>query len=120
MNSHAKPERNPENHLQSKTTLPTGSRPTQRGSHTTMNQIQTFIEKLKINPNLPRPEQPEGIPITEASRLWKSQCRAYDYARIKLGIKTPHEVQIENSIFVGFPTCEPKISGINVPPPKQK
>jgi len=70
--------------------------------------IEYFKKLLAENPALRRPEVlPElAWSMSEQSWEWKSAARSYDAARIELGIRTPHEVQLENS---PFEHCTPRL-----------
>lgn len=66
--------------------------------------IEYFKERLAIDPALPRPAVlPElDWSLSEQSWEWKSALRSYDAARIEMKIRTPQEVQAENSPFAHF------------------
>ena len=71
--------------------------------------IEYFKKLLAENPALRRPEVlPElAWSMSEQSWEWKSAARSYDAARIELGIRTPMEVQLENSWIP--PNCTPRL-----------
>ncbi len=57
--------------------------------------VDRFTEELRRNPALPPPDaQPRTV---EELHDWKQQSRAYDQARLDLGLVTPHQLQRENS-----------------------
>lgn len=63
-----------------------------------VRSIAYFEELLKADPDLPFPE-PLAPRITnyEILREYKSALRAYDRARMRLGIRTPEQIQEQNS-----------------------
>jgi hypothetical protein len=66
--------------------------------------IEYFKNLLSADPALRRPGVlPElAYSLSEQSWEWKSALRSYDAARIELGIRTPRQVQEENSPFTHF------------------
>jgi len=70
--------------------------------------IEYFKKLLAENPALRRPEVLPELEwsMSEQSWEWKSASRSYDAARIEMGIRTPHEVQLENS---PFEHCTPRL-----------
>jgi hypothetical protein len=65
-----------------------------------MNEIRDidfFIRLLQDDPTLPCPSLPRDVSTFEQLQEWKSAIRSYDRARIHLGIKTPAQVNEENS-----------------------
>jgi hypothetical protein len=68
-----------------------------------------FKRELAINPQLGQPRPLEGVSLEQRSREWRGAMRSYDAARIELGLKTPNEIQQQNSPFHGF---RPRIVGL--------
>ena len=71
--------------------------------------IEYFKKLLAGDPALRRPEVlPElAWSMSEQSWEWKSALRSYDAARIEMEIRTPHEVQLENSWIPA--DCTPRL-----------
>jgi hypothetical protein len=75
-----------------------------------------FTQKLRANPGLSRPEWLGELGIEEASHEWRAACRAYDQARLALGLRSARAIQAENSPFENF---KPRIAGFHASPRKQ-
>ena len=59
--------------------------------------VARFTEELRRNPALPPPDaRPRTV---EELHDWKQQSRAFDQARLDLGLVTPEQLQRENSAF---------------------
>ena len=71
--------------------------------------IEYFKKQLAENPALRRPEVLSELDwsMSEQSWEWKSALRSYDAARIEMQIRTPMEVQRENSWLP--PGCTPRL-----------
>jgi hypothetical protein len=62
--------------------------------------IRYFKKELAANPSLRSPDpRADCATLTERSREWRCALRSYDAACLELGIKTPAEIQAENSPF---------------------
>jgi hypothetical protein len=68
-----------------------------------VRDIEFFKRALVESPSLRVP-----VPLVELasmeqrSREWRSALRSYDAARLELGIRTPAQIQSENSLFTGL------------------
>lgn len=76
-----------------------------------------FRSELGKNTGLARPDPLPELNLEERSREWRGALRAYDAVRLEMRIRTPGEIQRENSPFENF---IPHIVGFNAAPRKQE
>ena len=65
--------------------------------------LRYYRAALRKRPGLPPPVLDDATTTTKV-REWKDRMRAYDQARIDLGLATPARVQAENDLLGGVPS----------------